>query len=306
MRKNPVLVGLIIIGVLLVLFGLGVVGTIYGLFGDHPVSIGSNSVLVMEVKGVISDSKQFLKDLRRYSEDHDLKAIVIRVDSPGGVVGPSQEMYKAIMDLRKTGHVVVASLGSVAASGGYYVASAADKIVTNPGTITGSIGVIMEFADISRLYDWAKINRYVIKTGPFKDTGAEFRPMTPAEKVVMQQVIDNVFMQFKKAVAIGRKMPLEKVTKFADGRIMSGEQAVDAGLADQEGSLDDAIELAAKLAGLKGKPEPVYSHKSHPKFFDLLMNPPDDESRLENLARKVLHMEYIGQPLFIMPGVVRW
>lgn len=304
MKKNPVLVGLIIIGILLLLFGMGVMGTLFGVFGERPVSLARNSVLIIEVKGVITDSKKFLKDLRRYGEESDVKAIVIRIDSPGGVVGPSQEMYKAILDLRKKGRVIVASLGAVAASGGYYIASATEKIVTNPGTITGSIGVIMEFADISKLYNWAHINRYVIKTGPYKDTGAEFRPMSADEKAVMQEVIDNVFMQFKKAIAAGRRMPLETVTKYADGRILSGEQAVKAGLADQEGGLQDAIQLAADLAGIKGEPEPVYAPKPRPKFIDFLAAQDEDEVKIEGMIRRVLRMDYMGQPLYIMPGAI--
>jgi protease-4 len=175
--------------------------------------------------------------------------------------------------------------------------------VTNPGTITGSIGVIMEFANLSHLYDWAKIQRYVIKSGPFKDIGSEARAMTPAERQVIQDMIDNVYGQFRKAVALGRKMKLEDVTKLADGRIYSGEQAVKNGLADSIGGLHEAVELAAKLSGVKGKPEMFFPPPKRGKFFDMFMGHEEDDEAYGRVVKKALGLELVGQPLFLMPGV---
>lgn len=209
---------------------------------------------IIEVNGVIMDSKKFLKSLSRFEESKEVKAIVVRVNSPGGAVGPSQEIYEA---LRKFPKPVVASMSSVAASGGFYVAMAAQKVFANPGTITGSIGVIMEFANLEKLYEWAKVKRYVIKTGKFKDAGSEYREMTAEERELLQGMVDDVLLQFKQAVAAGRKVPLEEVTKIADGRIFSGNQALALKMIDSLGTLDDAVLEAGKIAGIQGKPKKI-------------------------------------------------
>ena len=168
-----------------------------------------------EINSVIMDSKT-LAQLKKFDEDKGVKAVVLRLNSPGGSVAPSQEIYEAVKDFKKP---VVASMASVAASGVYYIAVGAPIIYANPGTITGSIGVIMEFANLEKLYEWAKIKRYVIKTGKFKDAGGEHREMTPEDRALLQGMIDDVLVQFKTAVAAGRKLSLEDVTKVADGRI---------------------------------------------------------------------------------------
>jgi protease IV len=305
MKKSPWIIALSLIGVCVLLVLVAIGAAMYTAFGDRAVSIAGDSVLVLDVKGIIVDSKSFVKSLRKYREDDDIKAIVIRIDSPGGVVGPSQEMYDEILKTRQMGKKVVASLGSMAASGGYYIAAACEKIVTNPGTITGSIGVIMEFANLSRLYEWAKIERYVVKSGPFKDIGSEYRSMSPAEKALLQDMIDNVYDQFKRAVATGRKMKLEQVAKIADGRILSGEQALKAGLADQLGGLQEAVEEAAKLAGIKGKPEIFSPPPPRKNLLDYLMNREEDDEYYGKMAKKILGLEHSGQLLFLMPGA-RW
>lgn len=210
-----------------------------------------DAVGLIELNGVIMDSKKFLKSLDKLDESPDVKAIVVRVNSPGGAVAPSQEIHDALKRIKKP---VVASMSSVAASGGYYVSVAAKKIYANPGTITGSIGVIMEFANLEKLLEWAKVKRFSIKTGKFKDSGAEYREMQPEERALLQGMVDNVLEQFKRAVAEGRGLKLEEVTPLADGRIFSGEQAKAARLVDELGGVDDAILGAAKLAGIEGKP----------------------------------------------------
>lgn len=223
---------------------------------------------VLEVNGVIMDSKKTLKKLDRFEESPEVKALVVRVNSPGGAVAPSQEIYER---LKKFPKPVVVSMGSVAASGGYYIATAAKKIFANPGTITGSIGVIMEFANLEKLYDWAKIKRFSIKTGKYKDAGADYREMTADERALLQGMVDDVLGQFKGAVSAGRKMPLEDVTAIADGRIFSGAQAKQAKLVDELGTLEDAVAEAGKLAGLSGKPKVLVDDKKK-NFMDLLQD----------------------------------
>lgn len=217
-----------------------------------------SSIGVLEVNGVIMDSKKAVKTIQQFEESKDVKAVVVRINSPGGAVGPSQEIYEA---LRKMSKPVVSSMSSVAASGGFYVAMASKKVFANPGTITGSIGVIMEFANLEKLYEWAKVKRYVIKTGKFKDAGSEFREMTAEERALLQGMVDDVLVQFVDAVAEGRKLPRETVTQIADGRIFSGNQALKLKLVDQLGTFTDAVEEAAKLANITGKPKLIYGEK---------------------------------------------
>jgi protease IV len=222
---------------------------------------------LLEINGVIMDSKKTLKSLKTFEENAAVKALVVRINSPGGAVAPSQEIYDAI---RKFPRPKVASLSSVAASGGYYVAVATDQIFSNPGTITGSIGVIMEFANLEKLYDWAKIKRYSIKTGKFKDAGAEYREMQPEERALLQGMVDDVLIQFKTAVATGRKLTFDEVTPLADGRVFSGSQAKAAKLVDELGGIDDAIAAAGKLGGIEGKPKVIGEEKKKRGLLELV------------------------------------
>jgi protease IV len=279
---------------------------------------GAGAVAVVELKGVIMDSKKVLRRLERYEEDDEVKAVVLRLDSPGGAVAPSQEIYEAVKKYKKP---LVVSMGSVAASGAYYIACAAKKIFANPGTITGSIGVIMEFANLEKLYDWAKIKRYSIKTGRFKDAGAEYREMTPEERGLLQDMVDDVLAQFKQAVHVGRKLSVEQVTAVADGRIFSGNQAKTLKLVDELGTLQDAIDEAAEMAKIKGKPEVVYPEKRRKRLLELLLDDSfSDESSdangrsAVNLLSKILFVLLKGsslpglttleaEPVGSMPGV---
>jgi protease-4 len=269
MKKNPVLIGLIVIGVIMVVF-IGAILLLTLMFRrESPSFAMGDKVGVVEISGVISDSREVIRGIRYFVDDGGVKAIVLRVDSPGGGVGASQEIYQEVVKAKKVKRVV-ASFGGVAASGGYYVACGADKIVANPGTITGSIGVVMQFANLEELLKKIGYKGYVIKSGTHKDIGSPFREMSPEEKELLQEVIDTVHQQFIKAVADGRKLPIEKVTVIADGRIFAGEQALNLGLVDQLGNLEDTIELAAKMAGIKGKPAVVYTRKRKASFFDSL------------------------------------
>ena len=259
MKQKRIFIGLGVIVVLLVFFfaALFFIGRSMGrqsrfAFGEK---IG-----IVEIKGVISQSSDVIDEIHQYLEDEGVKAIILRVDSPGGGVGPSQEIYREILKV-KSKKKVVTSMGSVAASGGYYIACASDLIVANPGTITGSIGVIMEFTNIEELFKKIGIKGVVVKSGEHKDIGSPFREMTPEEKRIIQDVIDNVHQQFIQAVADGRKLDRSKVTQIADGRILTGEQAKQLGLVDQIGNLQDAIDTTAKLVGIEGKPSVLYPKK---------------------------------------------
>lgn len=255
------------------------------------------AVAVVEMNGPIMDSRATLRRLQTAFDSSEVKAVVVRLNSPGGAVAPSQEIYEAVKRAKKP---VVASMGSVAASGAFYIAMGAQKVYANPGTITGSIGVIMEFANLAKLYEWAKIKRYVIKTGKFKDAGAEFRDMTEEERALMQGMVDDVLVQFKQAVAEGRKLPMEKVNLIADGRILSGSQAKRLALVDQLGTLQDAIDDAAKLGGIEGKPKVIYPEKRQRWWLEMLEDGREDsesESRaFVDSARGVVRgLRLLGQ-----------
>ena len=229
---------------------------------------GKGNIGVLPITGVILDSTKALKELKALEENDDIKGVIVRINSPGGAVAPSQEIYDAVKRLRKT-KPVIASFDSVAASGGYYIAVGAEKIITNPGSMTGSIGVIMDFVNLAELYKWAKVDRFNIKSGKFKDIGTENRPMTADEKAVMQGMILNVYEQFVTAVAEGRKMPKEKVKELADGRAYTGDQAVKLGLADKLGGMDFAVETMKEMAKIKGKPELVYPDEKRNRFLEV-------------------------------------
>jgi len=208
--------------------------------------------------------------LLRLKKDENIKAIVLRINSPGGGVGPAQEIYSELLKLRTT-KKIIASMESVAASGGFYIACAAHKIVANPGTITGSIGVIIEFANIEELLGKVGLKSVVIKSGKYKDILSPTRTMTPEDRALIQGVIDSVHNQFIEAVAKGRNLPKEKVIKIADGRIFSGEQAQQLGLVDQLGNFQDAIDAAAKMCGIVGEPRIQYPEKRRPSIWEFFI-----------------------------------
>ncbi len=220
----------------------------------------ADKVAVVELEGIITDPSEISRQFKDLAERDDVKAVVLRIDSPGGAVGPSQEIYGEIKRLKEK-KTVVASMGTIAASGGYYAAVAAQKIVANPGTITGSIGVIVEFMNAEELLAKIGLKGYVVKSGKYKDVGSPLRKMEKEEEKLLQDVIDDVNGQFIRAVAEGRNMKVEDVALIADGRIFSGKQAKERGLIDSLGGLTDAIELSAKLAGIEGKPNVIYPER---------------------------------------------
>ncbi len=231
------------------------------------VSLGEKVALV-RVEGPILEARSTVEELKGYIKNRSIKAIVLRVNSPGGGVVPSQEIYDEVRKATAVKKVIV-SMGSLAASGGYYISAPASRIIANPGTITGSIGVIMEVPNIKELMDKLGIKAEVIKSGKHKDIASMFRGIGKEEREILQGVMDDVHEQFIGAVADGRKIPVEEVRKIADGRIFSGRQAIKAGLVDELGDLEYAVKVAGKLAGIKGEPEVVTKKEKSP-ILDLL------------------------------------
>jgi protease IV len=268
MNKRPIVY--IAFGGIIVFVVLAALGAAASLFlGESPV-VSTGKVALIRVEGVILDSEDVVDQLKKYAKNSSVKAIVLRIDSPGGAVVPSQEIYEEISKLKaETKQKVVTSMGTVAASGGYYIASASDKIVANPGTLTGSIGVILELASVKDLLDKIGIKDQTIKSGARKDVGSFTRNMTPEEKAYLQSVMDDVHGQFVEAVAKGRGMRVEDVWPIADGSVYTGKQAKDIGLVDELGDLEDAIKLAGRLGKIEGEPKVITEEKKY-SIWDLL------------------------------------
>ncbi len=236
---------------------------------DRRVPLGEKVALV-RVEGPIITAREAIEEIRKYRKDHTVKAVVLRVDSPGGAVAPSQEIYTEVKRLKETKPVVV-SMGTVAASGGYYISAPATRIYANPGTVTGSIGVIMEIPNIKGLMDKMGVKTEVIKSGKHKDLASVFRGIGEEERRILQGVLDDVHQQFINAVAEGRQMPYERVRELADGRVFTGRQAKEVGLVDELGNIQDAIMEAARLGGIEGEPE-VVTREEKLGVLDLLLN----------------------------------
>ncbi len=272
MKRNPILIVAATAAVLGILFA-GVLFLASLLSGRKsaavPLSVRGGNVALVKIEGLLVSSESIVEELNDFAEDGSIRAIVLRIDSPGGGVVVSQEIYNAILNAKKEGKKIVASMGTVAASGGYYIAAAADKVVANPGSLTGSIGVKMEFASVEKLLDKIGVKGIVVKAGEYKDIGSPFRNMTDPEKKLLQGVIDDVHSQFIEAVAQGRKLPVADVQAIADGRIFTGRQALALKLVDQLGDLEDSIRLAGSLTGIKGRPTVVEKKKKVP-FLDYL------------------------------------
>lgn len=234
---------------------------------SHKVPLGEKIALV-KVTGVIIDSESVIEEIKEYAKDSSIKAIVLRVDSPGGAVAPSQEIHEEILKAKQNKKVIV-SMGTVAASGGYYISAPADRIVANAGTLTGSIGVIMELPNIEGLMKKIGVETQIVKSGKHKDIASVFRSLTPEEKQILQTVLDDVHNQFINAVSEGRGIKFEDIKNIADGRIFTGRMAKDIGLVDELGNLQDAIMLAGKLTGIKGEPK-VVTKKEELSVFNLL------------------------------------
>lgn len=259
---------LVLIG-LLFLFSMAVARILMG-SGAETAKLSGDGVGLVEVKGMILDSRETVRQLRYFLKQDSVKAVVLRVDSPGGVVAPSQEISDEVRKfaLRKK---IVVSMGSLAASGGYYISAPATLIYANPGTLTASIGVILKLSNIEELMDKIGIKSATLKTGRYKDAGSPFREMSPEDRAMLQSVIQSTHEQFVRAVAEGRKIPVDQVRAIADGRILSGEQAKALKLVDRLGTLQDAIAEAGRLADIKGEPEVLEPPKKKFNYLDLLV-----------------------------------
>jgi len=250
-------------------------------------------VAVVELYGQIIDSRDFVRQIKRWTEDSDVKAIILDINSPGGAVAPSQEMYAQVLKAREEGKIVVASFRSVAASGGYYVGCGADRIVSNPGTLTGSIGVILSFPTAQKLLDKIGLQWETIKSGELKDVGSFSRPMTPEEERMLKAVIDDTYEQFVEAVSEGRDRPKEEIYPLSDGSIFTGRQAYNLGLVDTLGTFEEAISIAGEMAGLGSDPDVIREQKKKPGLLELLYSG-------MNLVEKISEGEISGPTLMYL------
>jgi protease IV len=268
MRRHPVISGICLLFVIGMVFFAVIYGL--GLFrGDNSFNLGEK-VGVISIEGIISDSGEIIDQIKEFADSNGIRAVVLRIDTPGGSVAPSQEIYQAVRELRIKKKVVV-SMGSVAASGGYLIAVAADRIVANPGTITGSISAVMHYANVEELLKKVGVRSSAIKSGKFKDIGSPVREMTAEERSLIQGIVDDIYDQFVRTVSENRKIPLAKIVRLADGRVFTGRQAKELGLIDDLGGLQDAVLLAGRLSGMKEKPEIVYGMKKKTNLWRYLM-----------------------------------
>jgi protease-4 len=232
---------------------------------------GGGKIGLIRIEGAILDSKEILHQLERHQDNQSIKAVVVRVNSPGGGVAAAQEIHEELNKTRsRYGKPVVVSMGSLAASGGYYIACASDRIFANPGTITGSIGVIVQLANISQLLQKVGIRSVVIKSGEHKDMGSMTKEISPEDQRIFQGVLDDAHDQFIEAVVKGRKLDQARVREIADGRIFTGRQAMGLGLVDEMGDLADAISFAAQMVRIKGKPKIVEERRRKLSFLELM------------------------------------
>ena len=272
-QDHPYLFGLIVLGAMAMIFWAGVAFFISRLVSRSSSDIFThkNGIGVIDLQGVMMSSEEVLANLADFRQNKNIKAVLVRIDSPGGAVGAAQEIYQ---DIKRTAKIkpVVASMASVAASGGYYAALGATKVLANPGAMTGSIGVIIKFANLEKILDKVGYQAEVIKSGANKDIGSFSRAMTVAERELLQTMIDDVHEQFIQAVADGRKLSVDTVRPLADGRIFTGRQAKELGLIDQLGNFTDAVDQAMILAGLEGEePNLIYPKDKLFSFMDMLV-----------------------------------
>ncbi|MFQ5869604.1 MAG: signal peptide peptidase SppA [Candidatus Zixiibacteriota bacterium] len=270
MKKGDIVIGVVISGTLLLFLAIMFLLVYGALQGDEFAIVGGDRVAIVEVFGTITSPYDVIRQLKKYGEDGSIPSIVLHINSPGGGVAASQEIYEEINKLREKGVKVVASMSAVAASGAYYIACAADTIVANPGTLTGSIGVIFEWPILSELMRKLGVKLEVIKSGDMKDVGSIGRPITHREREMLQGVIDDTYNQFVEVISRERDLPIEDVIELADGRIFTGNQARDLGLVDVIGNFEDAIQIAAEMGGIEGKPKTIKERVRRVSWWELL------------------------------------
>ncbi|MBU2549915.1 MAG: signal peptide peptidase SppA [Proteobacteria bacterium] len=291
-KGSCLVVGLIIVAAV-ILFGGGLIGLAILIDRADGMSFG-DGLAVIEIQGVITADSEVVKNLVRFRRDDKVKAIIIRIDSPGGGVAPSQEIYREVRRTRKDKKVVV-SMGGVAASGGLYIASAADKVLANPGTVTGSIGVIMQMMNVEELLGKVGVSSVVVKSGRYKDIGSMTRTMTEEERAVLQGMVDKLHKQFVRDLAKGRGLKEEQVAAIADGRIFSGEEAVDLGLVDGLGNFEDAVDAAARFGGLKRPVRLIYPRKKT-SFFEQILEGKSPVQILPGWITRPVAFQYLYLP----------
>lgn len=295
--KNRTIVLIVVAASFVVVVGFVGMLILIGLSGDYESrSFGFGSrIAIVEVRGEIIDSRDFVRQMKKWTKNSSVKAIVIDINSPGGGVAASQEMYEQILRTKAADKLVIASMGAVAASGGYYIACAADKIVSNPGTLTGSIGVILSFPTAKKLFDKIGIKWETVKSGELKAVGSFNRPMSQEEERMLKSVIMDTYEQFVEAVSNGRDRPKEEIYPLADGSIFTGRQAYNFGLVDTLGTFEDAISLAGELCELGPNPDIVKEVKRKRGFWDLLSSTSEAIDRLTNLEISQPTLKYLYQ-----------
>ena len=277
------------------IFTIAVIAAMAGNDTGSDFSFSTAKIAIVPIEGEILDARDTVDALHRYAKASAVKGIVVRINSPGGAIAPSQEIYSAIRRIEsETGKPVVASLDSVAASGGFYIASACTRIVSNPGSITGSIGVIMQWFDMKDLVQWAKLKPETITSGAMKDAGSPYRALTDSERQYFQHLVTQLHHQFVRDVANGRqgKLDYDAVARIADGRVFTGEEALQLKLVDQLGSIDDAVDTAAKLAHVKGEPTKIWPKRREPRLFDLLTGSDTKSAVQQILSRRLPEFLY--------------
>ncbi len=270
MKRHPVLFSIFLILLIVGVMSAAVIGILH-MSGDTTAVVFKDQVALIDIRGVISEGKPITDLLVSYRENSNIKAIILHIDSPGGGVAPSQEVFTEVSRTRAE-KPVVAFLGNVAASGGYYVAAGASKIVCSPGSLTGSIGVLFQVANVQELLQKVGLESYVLKAGKYKDMGSPYREMTDEERALLEGVLVDVHEQFIADIAKGRGIPVDLVREVADGRVMTGLQAKKIGLVDEMGNFEDALEVAKTLAGIRGEVAVVQPAKKRRSVVDLFLD----------------------------------
>lgn len=278
-----IFLSIIFIGLVFAGIGFLVLASAIKSGGSEYYSRGSgDKIAIVEINDVIMTSENTVEQIKKYREDKSIKAIIVRINTPGGGVAASQEIYEEVKKTRESGKVIVVSMGSIAASGGYYISCGSSLIVANPGTLTGSIGVIAEFITMKDLADKIGLKENVFKSGELKDAGNPFRDINEKDKAYFQDVVDNSFGQFLDVVSKERKIDKEKLLPNANGRVFTGLQAKELGLIDSLGTFEDAIRITSKMAGIEGEPRIVREKKKFSIFEKIIGARMEDVTDLKN------------------------
>jgi protease-4 len=294
MRRNDLIIAVVIAASVLFVFVFFTLA-LMGLFADRSLTLGSlgKRVALVEISGVMTEAESTVRQLKKYTRDESVPVIVLRIDTPGGSAAVAQEIYEQIVQVRQEGKKVLASMGPLAASGGYYVACAADSIMANPVTLTGSIGVQMQFPSTEELFKKIGVEFRVVKSGAHKDIGSPHRSMTEEEKRLLQAVIDDSYEQFVDVIVEGRGLSREEVLAVADGRIFTGRQAKQLGLVDEMGTYEEAILLAARMVGIEGEPRVIRERQRKENLFDIFSQL---TQQLGGSVRQQTDLQYLLSP----------